>query len=157
MSEIPFKFKLRVPQDSGDAPEFQAIPESGSIQPFGQVKVKLEICSQTVMKYDGYQLVVDVPDVGEEMGSATIVAECCVPKLSLSTTSINFGNCYLRYPYKAVLKLANESKLPARFEVVPQDSKSAVLGTYTAEPAEGALLLPRTGCMAVYSDMGSAI
>jgi hydrocephalus-inducing protein len=139
VSEIPFDFKLRVPRDNENAPEFQVIPETGRIAPFGQTKVVLEICSETVMKYSGFQLVVDVPDVGEEMGAVDILAECCVPKLSLSNTSIDFGNCYLRYPYKALLKLVNESKLPARFEVLPQDSKSSVLGTYTAEPREAGI------------------
>ena len=150
--EIPFDYTLRIPLD-GKAPddsqpqpddgqqpmEFQILPSSGRIMPGEDVKVTVEMCSETVMQYTGYEVVMDVKDVGDAIASVPIIAECCVPKLSVWSPVIDFGECYLRYPYRQVLKLFNESGLPARFEVLPQDEKSATLAAFTAEPAQAGI------------------
>ena len=49
-----------------------------------------------------------------------IRAECAVPKLMLQSPILSFGECFMRYPYKQLLTLVNESKLPAKFEIQPQ-------------------------------------
>ena len=51
-----------------------------------------------------------------------IKGECAVPKLSLESAVLPFGDCFIRYPYKRSMKITNESKLPAKFEVLPQVS-----------------------------------
>jgi hypothetical protein len=38
-----------------------------------------------------------------------------------------------------VLRLANESKLPAKYEVLPQDPQSVCLAAFTAEPSAGGI------------------
>lgn len=137
--EIPFDFTLRIPLDSPDNPEFLVVPSKGRVMPGTDVKVAVEMCSETVMQYAGYEVVMDVKDVGDAIASVPINAECCVPKLGVLSHTIDFGECYLRYPYRQVLQLLNESKLPARFEVLPQDDKSGLLATFTAEPGEAGI------------------
>ena len=44
-----------------------------------------------------------------------------MPKLTLSSPVLEFGEVYLRHPYKRVVRLVNDSKLPAKYEVLPQD------------------------------------
>ena len=75
--------------------------------------------------------------VGEDLLRIPILAECCVPKVSLLADTLDFGECFLRYDYTLTLTLANESKLPAKFEVLPQDDQSKGLAMYTAEPTKG--------------------
>lgn len=62
----------------------------------------------------------DIPLVGEGEVNIPIRAECAVPLLTLSSPVVEFGDCFLRYPYKRVLRLTNESKLPSKFEIMPQ-------------------------------------
>ena len=66
-------------------------------------------------------------------------AECVVPKLTLSTRVLEFGECYLRYPYKRTVRIANDSKLPAKFEVLPQDPQGMGLAVFSVEPSEGGI------------------
>ena len=53
--------------------------------------------------------------------SIPIRAECVVPKLTLSSQVLEFGEVYLRHPYRRTVRLHNDSKLPAKYEVLPQD------------------------------------
>eukprot|EP00951_Prasinocladus_malaysianus_P003894 scaffold27553_cov35-Prasinocladus_malaysianus.AAC.1 len=153
VSEIPFDFRLRVPQDSVNSPEFQMLPSAGRILPGRRLTVAVELCSETVRKYDGFGVVLDVPGVGDELATLPILAECCVPKLGIVNRVIDFGRCYLRYPYKQVLTVTNDSKLPARFEVLPQDDKSAVLAQYKATPASAGI--PAQGDHSIEFDLNA--
>jgi len=79
----------------------------------------------------------DLPLVGEAVARIPITAECCVPRVSLLQETLDFGSCFLRHEYTLPLVLSNESKLPGKFEVVPQDEQSKGLAVYTAEPSSG--------------------
>lgn len=77
--------------------------------------------------------------VGEAQVNVPIKAECAVPKLTLSTAVLEFGSCFLRHPYKRTIRLANESKLPGKFEVLPQDPQSMGLAVFSCEPMSGGI------------------
>ena len=71
--------------------------------------------------------------------SIPIKAECVVPKLTLSTHVLEFGGCYLRHPYTRTFRITNESKLPAKFAVLPQDPQGMGLAVFSVEPSEGGI------------------
>ena len=92
---VPLTFNLRVPGDGiGDtvscnsdydstiseagstAPpkEFEITPSSGTIQPSSDIKIKVDICSNSIKKYD-LTLVVDVKGVSDEVLTLPITAK----------------------------------------------------------------------------------
>ncbi|XP_064239335.1 hydrocephalus-inducing protein homolog [Aotus nancymaae] len=145
-SLVPMTFKLRVPGDglgrksiscceqhadykrpswtkeetsSMKPKEFTITPDCGTIRPQGFAAIRVTLCSNTVQKYE-LALVVDVEGIGEEVLALLITARCVVPALYLVNTEVDFGHCFLKYPYKKTLQLANQDDLPGFYEVQPQ-------------------------------------
>ncbi|GMH35419.1 hypothetical protein BSKO_03287 [Bryopsis sp. KO-2023] len=137
-SEIPMRFNWHIPNDSNEAPEFNICPKSGMILPMGKQNLSIDFTSQTVQVYTK-DLVLDIPGVGEGLHIVPIVAECAVPKIKIESDVLEFGQCYIRHPCKKSFRLINESKLPAKFEVLQQDAHSRSLATFTAEPSTGGI------------------
>ena len=121
-SEIPMKFTLRVPEDgAGDAKEFEIIPSNGVILPHGKQRVTLDFLSNTVQEYN-CALVVDIDDVGANLDQLPIRALCMVPDVTISRESLDFGQCFVGYPYKQTVEIKNDSHLPVKYEVLlPQE------------------------------------
>jgi hydrocephalus-inducing protein len=99
----------------------------------------VEFVSHTVQKYTAHNIVLDIPGVAPDQLSIPLRAECAVPKIALEVNPLEFGSCFVRYPYKRTLKLSNHSKLPAKFEVLPQESSSKGLALFTVEPSSGGI------------------
>ncbi|CAH7062215.1 Hydin [Phodopus roborovskii] len=100
--------------------EFTITPSSGTIRAQGFAAIKVTLCSNTVQKYE-LALVVDVEDIGEEVLALLITASrCVVPTLQLVTTEVNFGRCFLKYPYEKTIQLVNHDDLPGCYKVLPQ-------------------------------------
>uniref|UniRef100_A0A2K6KCF4 HYDIN axonemal central pair apparatus protein n=1 Tax=Rhinopithecus bieti TaxID=61621 RepID=A0A2K6KCF4_RHIBE len=145
-SLVPMTFKLRVPGDglgrksilyceqnadhkrsswtkeeisSMKPKEFTVTPDCGTIRPQGFAAIRVTLCSNTVQKYE-LALVVDVEGIGEEVLALLITARCVVPALHLVNTEVDFGHCFLKYPYEKTLQLANQDDLPGFYEVQPQ-------------------------------------
>jgi hydrocephalus-inducing protein len=98
----------------------QVLPAKGTILPQGKQRVNVEFVSHTVQRYSAHRLVLDIPGVAPEQLTLALRAECAVPKITLECSPLEFGTCFVRYPYTRTLKLSNHSKLPAKFEVLPQ-------------------------------------
>eukprot|EP00955_Chlamydomonas_euryale_P060740 357809-Chlamydomonas_euryale.AAC.3 len=129
--DIPMRFGWRVPADKdGPDREFHVVPARGQILPGGRQKVTVEFVSHSVQRYTGYVLALDIPIVGDGVACVPMEAECVVPRLSLSAQVLEFGECYLRHPYTRKLRVINESKLPAKFEVLPQEPQSTGLAVF---------------------------
>lgn len=47
---------------------------------------------------------------------------CIVPSLHLVNTEVDFGRCFLKYPYEKTVQLVNPDDLPGCYEVLPQVS-----------------------------------
>jgi hydrocephalus-inducing protein len=150
-SEIPMTFKLRVPQDGKFLDkEFDITPESGTIEPDGRIEISVDFISTHVRKYEMY-LTVDVESVGEGLLSIPISGECRLPEVSLELEEINYGACFLRYPYTKEIVLKNESDQRARFEIQPQTEHSTLIGTFATDigrkgtiEAHGKISIPMT-------------
>ncbi|XP_041629003.1 hydrocephalus-inducing protein homolog isoform X2 [Vulpes lagopus] len=155
-SLVPMTFKLRVPGDGNGhksistceqysdnkipswnkdkipimkPKEFTITPSSGTIRPQGFAAIRVTLCSNTVQKYE-LALVVDVEGIGEEVLALLITARCIVPNLHMVNTEVDFGRCFLKYPYKKMVQLVNHDDLPGCYEVLPQvreDSPAVLL------------------------------
>ncbi|GBG33770.1 Hydrocephalus-inducing protein-like [Hondaea fermentalgiana] len=147
-----------------DEPEFVVTPSAGTIEAGQEQNVTLTFTSRTVTRYqmdlvidvinigqaqrtipiqaecavaavgvhagapleapqDGFQAV--IPD-GEDYGGSDSSRE--------GDLHLEFGPCFLRYPYTRQLLLRNTSDVRARFEIVPQDEATLPLASY--EPSE---------------------
>ena len=171
-SEIPMKFRLRIPDDGCDPHDasecvenpgenddestsgnsnastsptshskkggFVLIPSSGTLLPMGKQTVTIELISKSIRRYDT-PLLIDIPGVGDGVYEVPVKAECMVPRVTVTADVLDFGECFLRHPYKMPLQLVNDSKLPAKFEVLPQNAQSRGLAEYEVEPKAGGI------------------
>ena len=150
-SEIPMTFTLRVPQDGKFLDkEFDISPETGTIEPDGRVEISVDFISTHVRTYEMY-LTVDVESVGEGLLSIPISGECRLPEVSLALEEIDYGACFLRYPYTREIVLKNDSDQRARFEIQPQAEHSTLVGTFSTDvgskgtiDARGSISIPIT-------------
>ena len=134
-SKIAMVFNLHIPQDGTYLKkEFNLEPSEGTLGPGQHMDVLLEFIPSSVKLYD-YSLAVDVLGIGDVILSVPISAECVVSAVSLSTREIEFGECFIRYPYEKVLTLTNLSdKVYTKFEILPQAAFTKATATYEAEP-----------------------
>ena len=138
-SEIPMTYTLRVPQDGKMLQkEFDIEPSTGTIVADGKVDIQVDFISTTVRVYEMY-LTVDVQNVGEGLLSIPIKAECRLPDVNVAEEQIEYGSCFLRYPYIQILELVNDSDQMARYEILPQEEHTMILGTYETEDPKGTI------------------
>ncbi|XP_033625714.1 hydrocephalus-inducing protein homolog [Asterias rubens] len=153
---VPMTYNVRVPGDgggevvsatSGEATlhrtnlsvppkEFYITPESGTIPSQSEVKVQVELTSNTVKKYD-MSLVVDVEGVGTELLALPITAKCVVPAIVVVTPIMDYTRCFLSHPYELNTRLFNDSDLPAKYDLVPQEVEDFSPMLYTSPEATG--------------------
>ncbi|XP_045149859.1 hydrocephalus-inducing protein homolog [Echinops telfairi] len=169
-SLVPMTFKLRVPGDGPGSPsistceqqsdiektswdkertpavkprEFTISPSCGTIRPQGFAAIRVTLCSNTVQKYE-LALVVDVEGIGEEVLALLITARCVVPALRLVWTEVDFGRCFLKYPYKKSIQLINPDDLPGFYEVLPQQVYKNAPGVLLSSPSPCGLIPPHS-------------
>jgi hypothetical protein len=117
---LPFQWHVANELDPG-AKELTILPVKGVVLPYANQTVRVEFQPQAVQKYS-LQLVMDMPGVADAAATLSITAECAVPLISLAQEDklLQFGEVYLRHPYSRNFSLVNQSKLPAKFEVLAQ-------------------------------------
>lgn len=61
---------------------------------------------------------------------------CLVPKVVISNPVIVFSRCFLFHPYTQIVKLQNISNLPARYDLLKQDSSEyCPISYHSSEPS----------------------
>ena len=60
-----------------------------------------------------------------------------VPDVTVSTHELDYGDCFLQYPYKKVIELVNHSDLPAKFQLETQDEISQCVAVYEVDYQKG--------------------
>ncbi|NXG68880.1 HYDIN protein, partial [Baryphthengus martii] len=157
-SLVPMTFNLRIPEDGSGKPsvtsfdqmldntrpswrkraqgrikptEFTIKPCRGTIRSQGLVDIQVTLCSNTVRKYE-LALVMDVDGVGKEVLALLLTARCVVPPLRVLNPVVTFGRCFLKFPYRQMLMLVNDSDLPACYGVLPQDHKEDAAVWYSS-------------------------
>ena len=118
--------------------QFRIEPSTGEVLPGGQVDVKVHLVATVVQEYDMY-LAIDILDVGDVLRTIAIKATCVVADVKMMLSTINFGDCFLKYPYTQNIVISNDSEHPARYEILPQDDHSAVIAEFSAEMPRGSI------------------
>ncbi|KAK6174452.1 hypothetical protein SNE40_017727 [Patella caerulea] len=169
---VPMTYHLRVPgdgisesicstseDDTGDSnrsdtrsvstdppKEFEIIPADGTIPPQSEIKITVNLISNTIKKYD-LCMVVDVEGVGDEILSLPISAKCIVPQITVLSPILDYGRCFLRHPYEHMAKLHNDTDLPAKYEVIPQNVEEDDLTPICySSPIPRGIIAPRSMC-----------
>ena len=115
-------------ENSPAAKDFTILPAKGTVLPYAKQKTTVEFQPTSVQRYN-LTLLMDIPGVAEAAAKLPVLGECAVPIISLvpGGEHLQFGQVFLRHPYMQQLMLVNESKLPAKFEVLPQVGTGGVL------------------------------
>ena len=83
-------------------------------------------------------LTVKVPNVAQDFVTLSLKGTCQRPSIKIEPgNELNFGNVYLKKARIMKLRLKNTSELKAKYEVLDQDSTSAILGIFQAIPKQG--------------------
>lgn len=101
--------------------EFSVTPKSGTIPPQSEMKISVEFIPHFLKKYET-SLAVDIEDVGEEFFLLPISARSTVPTISLLTTAVDLGRCFIYHKYTRIIKLSNDTSLSARYYIMPSQT-----------------------------------
>lgn len=71
-------------------------------------------------------------EVGKEVFSLPITAQSVCPSIVLTTPHIDYGRCFVNYPYTKNIELRNDSNLPAIYETLPPADLQCLLYSTTA-------------------------
>ena len=129
--------------------EFSLTPSIGIIPPQSEVKVLVEFVPHFIKKYDT-SLIVDIEDVGTELLNLPINARSTVPNVTLLTTQVDMGRCFIYHAYEKIIKLSNETPLKARYYILP--SKSQDPFKFTSNQAEGVIEPNSVKELSVYAE-----
>ena len=128
-SEISMEYVIHTTGE--DENEFVVYPSDGRLLPTCEEKITVELTSHTIKRHDT-TIVIEAKNASDRVKNVSVLAECVVPEIKLSTEVLDFGDCFLGYPYEAILKVINDSALPAKFRVIEQDDQSKGLAEYTS-------------------------
>jgi len=99
--------------------------------------IQLDFTPSEVKDYEGFELVIDIDQVGAALLALPITARSVVPRVTLETPVVSFGECFARHPYEAELVFVNTEPAPARYSILPQDEQSAVVAAFSTEHSSG--------------------
>ena len=83
------------------------------------------------------ELVLFVAEAGKEIFSLPISAKSDVPAITLETPYLDYGRCFLQYPYTLNVTLINPSHLPVKYEMQPPHDKRVL--RYSTNPSSGVI------------------
>ena len=80
------------------------------------------------------------------------VYRCIVPQITVISPLLDYGRCFLRHPYEHYVKLQNDTDLPAKYELVPQNIDQFTPIVYTSPQPK---VLPISLCHTPYINPSS--
>lgn len=90
------------------------------------VTLQINFTPSSVKSYST-ALIVDVDEAGREVFSIPITAKSIIPRVTLLTQLLDYGRCFLRYPYMHSVEIMNDSPLPVKYEMPPQVDQSILI------------------------------
>lgn len=87
------------------------------------------------------ELLLYVAEAGMEIFSLPISAKSDVPAITLETPYLDYGRCFLQYPYTLNVTFVNPSYLPVKYEMQPPSDKRIL--HYSTDPSRG-IIEPRS-------------
>jgi hypothetical protein len=108
-------------ETTNTARDFTVLPAAGTVLPRAKQTIQVDFQPQSVQHYN-LSLVMDIPGVTNAATAVVLKGECAVPIIKVSEGSelLQFGDVFVHYPYTQSFMLLNDSKLPAKFEVLQQ-------------------------------------
>lgn len=97
---------------------------------------QIDFIPETVKVYSS-ELVLFVAEAGKEIFSLPISAKADVPAITLETPYLNYGRCFLQYPYTLSVTLTNPSRLPVKYEMQPPHNERIL--RYTTDNSSGVI------------------
>ena len=89
------------------------------------------------MKVYSRELVLFVAEAGAERFSLPISAKAEVPAITLETPYLDYGRCFLQYPYTLTVALTNPSQLPVKYQMErPLDERTL---RFSTDPSSGVI------------------
>lgn len=119
---IPLDFRWHVAEETSyTARDFTVLPASGTVLPRAKQVIQVDFQPQSVQHYN-HSLVMDIPGVMNAAARVALKGECAVPIIRLADSNelLQFGDVFVHYSYSQQFTLLNDSKLPAKFEVLQQ-------------------------------------
>lgn len=120
---IPLTYNWHLADDCPDSCRelITVLPAKGTVLPYAKQKIQVEFQPQSVQRFS-LSLVMDIPRVADGAVKLPVQGECAVPMISLGPGGdlLQFGQVFLRHPYCQQFTLVNDSKLPAKVEVLSQ-------------------------------------
>ena len=86
-------------------------------------------------------LVMALQETGGDVYSLPVLADAIVPKVTLLTPLLDYGRCFLEYPYTMNAELLNDSSLPVKYEVPRQKDKTVII---YSTPHPSGIIQPHT-------------
>ncbi len=117
-------FHWRCPTDATSLCSVSISPESGQLAPHSAETITVSFEALNVQRYQ-LQLLMDLAGMAQGVLAVPLLAEAAVPRMQLSCPVLEYGECFMGYSYQRSITLVNESKLPARFEVLDQVGRGA--------------------------------
>lgn len=68
--------------------------------------------------------------------SLVLFSRCVVPPVTVLSPILDYGRCFLRHPYEHSVKLHNDSDLPAKYELLPQQINEDTPIVYSSPKAK---------------------
>lgn len=121
---IPLDFCWHMADETAyTARDFTVLPATGTVLPRAKQLIQVDFQPQSVQHYN-LSLVMDIPGVTSAAARLGVKGECAVPIIRLAEGNelLQFGQVFVHYPYSQTFTLINDSKLPAKFEVLSQVS-----------------------------------
>ncbi|RYY36037.1 hypothetical protein EON62_02065, partial [archaeon] len=131
-------------------PEFVVTPSRAALAPGEEREIKVEFTSNTLQSYAGYCVHMSMEGIVDDLLSLPIFGTCVVPSVSMGSDIVEFGDCFVRYPYTKTVTLFNADTVPARYTIMPQDDHSTVIALIHRDivsgvvPAQGSVEVPLT-------------
>ena len=137
-SEIPMEYIINVvgSDEAKRKDDFVVYPYDGKLLPNCKEEVRVELNSNSLGTYDT-EMLIEAKVASDKSQKIHLKGISMVPEITLSKDVLDFGDCFLGYPYKSVVQLINDSELPAKFRIQSQDAQSKGLAEYSSTPNVG--------------------
>lgn len=126
-SELDPQLTRKLQADDAHNTEFDIQPSSTVLQPGEKRDIVMTFIPTALKVYD-CTLYVDVLSVGTKLLSVPITAECKKGELTVDTTDLLFGECFINFPYEREIILHNPVSAYASFyEIVECKQNESIL------------------------------
>ncbi|KAI9095517.1 hypothetical protein DFS34DRAFT_651319 [Phlyctochytrium arcticum] len=136
-SQISMSYALRI--SPNDLDDFEIQQSTGWISANGEQKIIVALKPKKIRTYD-LHITVDVDGVGKDILRLPVRAKSTVAEIKLQSFSLEYGDCFLSYPYRHTITLINSTSFAARYMLLKQEESARSVFEYNSINANGEIL-----------------